>query len=102
MKRVVLTDGSGSWFDAEAAESFSEETRWNGNNHISKATGSQWEHEALYRTKGGLWILNHYSQQGDAETYAIITNSEAAAWLVTNDYEPHTDCKSEYAALELV
>ena len=45
MRRQATTDGSGSWFDLDKAESFEEETQWNGNNHISKATGSQWEHE---------------------------------------------------------
>lgn len=59
MNRIVLTDGSGRWFDGEKAQQWEEETYWNGNNHISKTTGSQWEHETLYRTKGEIYILRH-------------------------------------------
>lgn len=102
MKRIVLTDGSGRWFDASKAESFEEARWWNGNNHISRATGSQWEHEVLYRTVGGKWILYHWSQwQGSRETYSEIDNERAAAWLVTNEHKPHESCEKEYAALQI-
>lgn len=62
MARIPLTDGSGRWFDSAKTESFDEETYWNGNNHISKATGSQWDHERLLRTAGKRWILETWSQ----------------------------------------
>lgn len=102
MHRIALTDGSGAWFDSEAAEQFKETTHWNGNNHISNATGSQWEHECLYRTAGGRWVLNHWSQyQGSAETYEEITNADAASWLSRNGLEPHDSCAEEFAALEI-
>ncbi|MBZ5574867.1 MAG: hypothetical protein LAO09_23685 [Acidobacteriia bacterium] len=45
MTRQALTDGSGAWFDRSAAEAFEESTTWDGRNHISDATGSQWNHE---------------------------------------------------------
>lgn len=42
---------------------------WNGSNHISQATGSQWEHESLLRTAGGWWVLHRWSQwQGVSPT----------------------------------
>lgn len=100
MRRQAI-DG-GRWFDIEAAEVFKEDTWFNGNNHISCATGSQWEHEALYRTKSGKWILNHWSNyQGSAETWEEIDDEVAAKWLVVNHEEPHPACAAEYAALEL-
>lgn len=87
MKRIALTDGNGSWFDSEKAEIFKEDTFHNGSNWISKATGSQWEHECLYRTAGGRFILNHYSNvQGTTETYFEVEKEVAAAWLVRNGY----------------
>jgi hypothetical protein len=102
MTRIALTDDSGRWFDSKKAEKIDEGTYWNGSNHISHATGSQWEHEALYRTKGGVWILNHWSQyQGTRETYKEISNEEAASWLIKNGHEPHDDCRAEFEALEI-
>lgn len=102
MKRIPLTDGSGRWFDLDKATKFEEATRWNGNNHVSRATGSQFEHEALYRTGAGRWVLNHWSQwQGSLERYEEIDDAAAAAWLATNEHEPHEACATEFAALEI-
>lgn len=79
MKRVALSDGNGLWFDADKAEFFKEETYFNGSNHISKATGDQFEHEAIYITKSGKFILNHWSNwQGKGESYTEISKEEAA------------------------
>ena len=108
MSRIVLTDGSGRWFDDAKAKRWEEETRWNGNNHVSKATGSQWEHETLYRTAGGIYVVHHSSQwQGSTDTIEEVTASDAAKWLSTNDYldgdaeSAGPEVASAYAALEL-
>lgn len=106
MNRIALTDGTGRWFDAEKAQKWDEETRWNGNNHISKATASQFEHETLYRTAGGIYVLQHWSQwQGSGESYDEISPKEAACWLSVNDYldgdADKAGLDAEYAALEL-
>jgi len=86
MSRVALTDGSNVWFETKSAVLFKEDTRWNGQNHISVPTGSQWEHEWLYYTKSGKWVLHEYSQwQGSLERYAQINESEAIDWLVLNN-----------------
>lgn len=74
------------WFDSKKAERFEEATEWDGSNHISIATGSQWDHEALYRTVGGRWVLHRWSQwQGRPETYRFLTDQEAQTWLLAND-----------------
>jgi len=84
MSRIVLTDDSGKWFDSEKAVKFEENTRWNGNNHISCATGSQWDHEWLYYTAGGKWVLNSWSQyQGSLESYCEICEETAVQWLIS-------------------
>ena len=106
MARMVLTDGTGRWFDTDKAKSWEEETRWNGNNHISKATGSQWEHETLYRTAGGIHVVEHTSQwQGSTPTVEEVSAEDAASWLSRNDYDDAEDAGPEvaeaYAALEL-
>lgn len=101
MKIARLTDGTARWFDMSKAKFWNEDTRWNGNNHISLATGSQWDHERLYRTKGGIYVLRHWSQwQGSTETYEEITAEDAAAWLSRNEYngDDVAKCGSEVAA----
>lgn len=103
MPRIALTDGSGRWFSTETAELFTEATYWDGHNTISKATGSQWEHEALYRTAGGRFILNRWSDyQGTVATYKEIDNAAAAKWFSINEHEPHQQCEQEFKDLEII
>ena len=90
MNRKVLTDGSGLWFNSNTAVRFEENTRWNGSNHISVATGSQWEHEFLYYTRSGRWVLHHLSQwQGSLDRWEQISEAQAVRWLSVN--ECHSD-----------
>lgn len=106
--RIALTDdagapdGTGRWFDPQAAERFDEATYWDGRNHISKATGSQFDHEALFRTAGGRWVLHSWSQwQGSREVFVELTLRDAARWFAKNELEPHASCREEHAALEI-
>ena len=86
MKRITLTDGSGRWFDQEKAIRFDEDSWWDGNNHISSATGSQFDHEILYHTSSGRWILHKYSQwQGRPDTYVEIGDDAVSKWLANNN-----------------
>ncbi|KZS63109.1 ribbon-helix-helix domain-containing protein [Mycobacterium kansasii] len=81
------TETLAGWFDDDSAESFAEDTRWDGNNHISVPTGSQWEHEHLFRTRGGRWVLHCWSQwQGSKPTYRFVSESRARDWLLANDH----------------
>lgn len=87
---ALTVDGikTGKWFDTEKATLYKEETKHNGSNWISLATGSQWAHEFLYVTAGGVFVLNSFSDyQGSTETYEIITKEEAAEWFVKNEYK---------------
>jgi hypothetical protein len=102
MKRVTLTDGTGRWFDIEKAECFEEAFVWDGQNRISKATRSKWDHEELWRTGGGQWVLHSWSQwQGTTDSWTLVDDAFAARWLATNDHDPHPACAEEYAALEI-
>ncbi len=88
MKRIALSNATGLWFDAEKAELYKEETDWNGSNWISRATGSQWSHEAVYVTKSGKFILNSWSDyQGSKETYELIGKEDAAVWFAKQSFE---------------
>ena len=87
MERIALTDGSGKWFDSEKAEFYGEKSYHDGSNWISKATGSQWEHEAVYLTKGGVFVLTHWSDfQGSRDTYVEISKEEAAVWFAKQGF----------------
>lgn len=102
MARQVLTDGTARYFNTKLARKYEEDTWWNGNNHISRATSSQWDHEELFRTQSGLWVLHHWSQwQGSTPSWEQISDEEAARWLVQNGHKAHAACAAEYAALDL-
>lgn len=97
MNRQTLTDGSGKWFDIEKSTCYKESTRWNGNNHVSIATGSQWDHEKLYRTASGKWILHSWSQyQGVMSKWESITEDQATRWLLVNDHNVPEDIARQY------
>jgi hypothetical protein len=106
MKKIALSeDGmkTGKFFDSDKATLYKEATFHDGSNWISKATGSQWSHEILFKTASGNWVLNCYSQyQGSVETYEIISPAAAARWFVKNEYDDiPEELKEEISSLEL-
>lgn len=73
---------------ANATQSWDEETDWNGNNRISRATGGQWEHETLYRSRRGRYYVEHTSQwQGSMPHAEWVSPQDAARWLLLNEHE---------------
>jgi hypothetical protein len=99
MKRQPLSDGR--WFDMDRAERFQQDTYWDGQNHISRATGSQWNHQILFRTASQRWILRSWSQwEGSGETWDEISDDDAARWLVRNGHD-HPDAAEAIAELEV-
>ncbi len=67
----------------KAAATWEESTDWDGNNHISRATGSQWNHQTLYKSAKGRYYLVHSSQwQGSVDHAEWATPQEAARWLL--------------------
>lgn len=100
MKRQHLD--AGGWFNLETAKSWRETTHWDGSNHISNATGSQWDHEALYRTRSGGWVLNHWPQrQGSGESWILIEPQDAAAWLIRCGLDLPPDLATVAAEMEV-
>lgn len=88
MERTRLTDGTNRWFNREAATEYDEATYWNGRNQVSLGTGSQFEHETLYKTVGGLWIHHTWSNwQGTPSTYVEIDETEAVEFFSRNEYQ---------------
>lgn len=108
MGRITLSENgekTGRFFNDKKADLYKEDTNWNGNNWISEATGSQWSHEFIYRTKGGIYVLNCFSDyQGSHETYEIISKEQASEWFVKNNYSDENlpdELKKQVAELEV-
>ena len=72
----------------KAKESWEEDRRFNGNNFISKATGSQWDHEQLHLSSKGTYFLEQWSDwQGTTPSAEILSYKEAALWLSSQGYD---------------
>ena len=91
MARYRMEDGT--VLDTEnATDHWDEATRWNGNNYISVATGSQWNHQTLYRSRKGRYYLVHTSQwQGSTPHAEWVSEHEAVRWLLANERDVPDD-----------
>ena len=66
-----------------ASNHWDEDTRWDGRNHISCATGDQWQHETLYRSRKGRYYTVHSSNwDGSSDSAEWVSNEEAVRWLL--------------------
>lgn len=73
---------------ANAQQFWDEDTFWDGRNHISRATGDQFTHQTLYRSRKGRYYIVHTSQwQGSHPRAEWLNNEQAAAWLLANNHE---------------
>lgn len=82
MTRYRMDDGT--VVDTERASAvFEEKTRWDGRNHVSLATGDQWQHQTLYRSRRGRYYVVHSSQwQGSRDHVEYVSHEEATRWLL--------------------
>jgi hypothetical protein len=100
MSRITTDDGH--WFDSDKAQKWEEHTRWDGNNRFSLATRSQWNHEELYLTAGGRWVLSGWSQyQGSKPWCHAIEPSEAYGWLLRCEHDIPASLSDYDATAEL-
>jgi hypothetical protein len=87
MSRYRMEDGT--VVDTEkATKHWEEDSYHDGSNFISKATGGQWTHEDLYRSRKGRYYIVHSSQWQGSKPYAEwVSQREAARWLTLNEHE---------------
>lgn len=85
----------GAIFDTErAAATWEEASDWNGSNHISRVTGSQWYHETLFLSKKSrYYVVRSSNVQGSQDEMEILSPREAAAWLLLNDHDLPDDLR---------
>lgn len=87
MSRYRMDDGIVVDTD-QATSVWKEDHRWDGNNYVSLATGSQWDHETLYRSRRGRFYVESTSQwQGTSPRAEWVSPHDAAAWLTLNEHD---------------
>lgn len=100
MARVSYTlPGSGelAWFDPDRATLVAQqETRWDGSDQVSAATGSPWVDEDLYRTAGGAWVVRVDSRdmrtrRGAGVFWEGMSAQAAQEWLRRQDLHEIAD-----------
>lgn len=97
MSKYRMNDGT-VVSTGKAQQSWEEAQDWDGRNHISRATGSQWEHQTLYLSSRGRYYVVHSSDwQGSRSWAEWVSPEEAARWLVCNDEELPEDLKRHEA-----
>ncbi len=91
MARYRTEDGT--VIDTERAQQHWEEaTDHDGSNHISRATGSQWYHQTLYKSRKGRYYIEHTSDfQGSRAHVEWVSPQEATRWLLHNDEDLPSD-----------
>lgn len=92
----------GSIVKTENAQAEWKEAReFDGNNHISVATGSQWLHQTLYRSRRGRYWVEHCSDyQGTRSHAEWASPEEAARWVLMNGHEIPGDLKEAAETVE--
>lgn len=81
--------GDGSIVNTNLAQSnWLEDTFFDGQNFVSKATGSQWNHEQLYLSrKNRFYIVSSSQWRGSEDSAEYVSNEEAVRWLLENGHE---------------
>lgn len=78
-----------------------EDTRWDGRNQISVNTGSQWQHERLFKSrKGTYWLLSSSQWQGSTDSAQIVSKVDAASWIMMNGHEVPAELESAAESIE--
>ncbi len=103
MSKKVCTglDGNEYVFDQDRSQQWPEDTVFDGNSHVSCATGSQWTHEGLYLTAGGRWIKESWGSSGEGSSFNEITAKDAVIWFVKNNAEIPDELQAALKEVEI-
>ena len=79
----------------DAVAVWDEETDWHGSNQVSRATGTQWTHETLYKSRLGHYYIVQTSQwQGTMAHAHYISALAATTWLLHMEYDIPEDLQA--------
>ena len=85
--RYEMSDGTIVDIGNSSAQ-WSEGKRFDGSNQVSLATGSQWDHQTLYRSRRGRYYVERSSQwQGSTPSAEWLSNEDACRWLLKNEHD---------------
>lgn len=85
---ATMPNGQTGHFHSETATHYNEDTYYQGRNEVSRATGTPWDHETLYRTQHGRWVLNTWGdRQGTPEAWRYTDAATAKSWLLRNHHD---------------
>lgn len=88
MTKYRMDEGFSIVNTEKATASWQEGRRWDGSNWISLATGSQFLHQTLYRSRKGRYYLEHTSDWHGSRSSAEWVSAKAAVrWLLANEHE---------------
>jgi hypothetical protein len=90
MRKQELTDNSGRWFDIESAKIYTEAIIMASPSSctgVSRATGNSWEHETLYLTMHGAFIMHFFDEHNPTLSQFIEWDvNTAVKWLLSNGH----------------
>jgi hypothetical protein len=106
MNKRRLTDGTGRWFDEDAANRFYSDTFMCGITMVCRATGLPYLWETVYLTKYGSFVLVRAYDDSGPESDSVLEIGVAAAvqWLIENGHQEDIkklDLASEEGQLEI-
>jgi len=83
-----------------ATATYEESTVHDGRNFISCATGSEWEHQTLYRSaKGRYYVVNSSAWQHKRDYAEWYSPENAVRWLLMNKREIPEELQKHVAAV---
>ena len=87
MTRYRMDDGTVIETD-NATQSWEEASDHDGSDLISRATGSQWAHETIYRSRKGRYYVEHTSNYRERRPHVEwVSPEEAARWLLHQGHD---------------
>ena len=99
MARYRMDDGTVVDTD-NATRHYEEKQYHDGSNFISKATGDQWQHQDLYRSRKGRYYLETCPRINGQQAHAEwVSKQEAARWLTLNEHEIPEELKEVVEAV---
>lgn len=101
MKRIALSDGSGHWFDIDAAKSWKESV---DDNERDRRDREDPQEEKLYLTSNGSFVSYHWSWNMRDGLYFPMDQEKATRWLIANGFQseiPKLDLRPEERQLEV-
>ena len=88
MRKQELTDNSGRWFDVDTARIFQEAIVLAPDaTPVSRAAGNSWEHETLYLTLEGTFVMHFADDHNPTLNQFVEWNvKRAVKWLLSNGH----------------